>query len=103
MPEYHISDLRDLIWLCHRSFRLEVQDFLNTILGEDMMVTSGLLIESEVEKKLHKITEPEIGIRPPAENALKKLRVFSRAISLHRYAEHLLPFGLPYFWGNLST
>ncbi|OHB74126.1 MAG: hypothetical protein A2Z25_19875 [Planctomycetes bacterium RBG_16_55_9] len=105
IPEYYIPDLLDLIGFGHRSFWLEVQNLFDAIPREDVMVTFDSLIESEMQHKLNKISETNVGIRPSAENTFKKLRVFCHDLFLHLISavspsSRFFSLRLPFFINN---
>ena len=69
-----------MIWLAHRPFRLEIQNFPNAITGKDVVIASSPLVESEIQQERNEIGEPDIRVSPSTENTFKKLRMSSHAI-----------------------
>ena len=44
--EDHVTDLLHLVGLCMGPLRLEIEDFLNTVLGEDVVVPTDSFLEA---------------------------------------------------------
>lgn len=81
--QHDLTDLFDLIRLRQGTFRLEVENLLNTVLGEDVMITSCSFGKTEMQQEGNKIGKSDVGIRPPAEDTFKKLRISSHNIPLY--------------------
>src|ERR1700687_1767861 len=68
----HSPHLRDLISLRVPSLRLQIQDFLNPGLGEDVMTAANPLVESEATKQAAQPVERNVGIRSAAQDLNEK-------------------------------
>ena len=101
----HGSHLPDLIRLCVPSLRLQVQDFCDPVLREDMVAASDALFEPQPFKKIAPLAEAYAGIGRAAENLRKKRLVLRHPANLaqpYMKAERRYRCGEPNL-GSLQT
>ena len=60
-----------MIWLSLRAPRLQVQDFFDTLLAENVMTSVETLLEFHLSQKLAKILERNIGISRSPKNIIE--------------------------------
>jgi hypothetical protein len=61
-----------LIRLCFTASWLQIQDFLDTFLREDMVAAANSLVKGEIAQQLAQVIEREIGSEVPR-NTLSKV------------------------------
>ena len=65
--------------------RLQIQDFLDPGLGEDVMTAANPLVESEAAKQAAQPVERDVGIRSAAQNLDEKRVALGHGPSLPEY------------------